>query len=82
MFDETPEIECPACDGYGFIPPQARMGSTEDCDECEGSGFRPMTQDEINDTAEAAYERDLSEPPVSLDEQHRAAWDEKRRLRA
>lgn len=76
-YEATPEIECTTCGGYGFIPPASRMGSFEDCADCEGSGLRPMTQDELNDEAEADEERRQSAYAPSLDEQHIAAWHQK-----
>lgn len=83
MDDERPEVECDSCSGEGFLQsaaPFPRMGP--DCPDCNGTGYRPTTDDELNDMAEAAWERaQEGEPPLSLDEQHRMAWEEKRRLR-
>lgn len=82
----VPDIECPACNGNGWLPRRWGFNSRvqlteEDCPECLGHGYRPMTQDEIDDAAEQQAERDMSEPPVTMDEQHRAAWAQKQELR-
>lgn len=81
MTYETPEIECTKCDNLGFMWP---FGPT--CSACNGKGWRPMTPDEEADAAEAAYERQMEDyygcsSPVTLDEQHRAAWKQKQELR-
>lgn len=81
----SPDIECPTCDGNGWIEQRnLRLGSgvyQEDCPDCHGHGWRPMTQDEIDDAAEQQAERDMSESPMSMDEMHRAAWAQKQELR-
>ena len=77
----TDEIECPDCTGYGFIPPAARMGEVTDCAACEGSGWRAPTPDEEAAMAERQAEDAASEPPVTMDEMHRAAWAQKQSLR-
>ena len=92
----APDIECPRCNGHGEVcgvNPNRRSrfvghddlspdDFTVECSECCGTGWRPMTQDEIDDAAEDAFS-DMceGEPPVSLDEQHRAAWKQKQELR-
>lgn len=75
------EIECPDCSGNGFIPPQVRMGESMDCTACEGTGWREMTPDEEADAAERYAEDAASEPPVTMDEMHRAAWHQKQTLK-
>ena len=77
MIDERPEIECPECDGYGFIPPLVRMGETTECEHCAGTGWRQPTDDEWNDMSADAYS-DMceSEPPMSAAER-----DEVQRIR-
>lgn len=40
-----------------------------------------MTDDEMSDAAEREAEDAMSEPPVSLDEMHRRAWEQKQELR-
>lgn len=76
VFD-TPEIECPKCDNLGFMWPFGPI-----CSECEGNGWRPMTDDELEAAAERQAEDAMSEPPVTLTEKHRAAWDQKQALRS
>lgn len=58
------EIECPDCEGHGYdIFPEV------DCDACLGKGWRAPTADELDNAAEAAYERQLEgEPPMSFSE--------------
>lgn len=51
------------------------------CPACNGTGWRPMTDDEQDAAAERQFEDSLSEPPMSLDEQHARAWDHKQELR-
>ncbi|WP_030538334.1 hypothetical protein [Sphingobium sp. DC-2] len=71
----TPENECPDCDGYGVL-----SLAHSDCEACEGTGWRAMTDDELADAAERQAEDAASEPPVTLAEQHRAAWLQKEAL--
>lgn len=68
-------LSCGACCGNG-------IDEDQECEFCRGQGYRAMTQDEIDDAAEDAFS-DMceGEPPVSLDEQHRAAWKQKQELR-
>ena len=48
MIDERPEIECPECDGYGFIPPLVRMRCRQpECEHCAGTGWRQPTDDRV-----------------------------------
>lgn len=81
----APDIECKRCDGNGWIEVRRhgilRGLHQEDCPDCLGHGWRPMTDDELADAAERQAEDDASEPPVTMDEQHRAAWAQKQELR-
>ena len=90
MTYETPEIECPECEGEGWVGkrlPRLGGGVHEvNCEHCNGKGWRSMTPDEESDAAETAYERQMEDyyggsSPVTLDEQHRAAWKQKQELR-
>lgn len=89
LIDGVPEIECPRCSGEGEVehpflcnhpgpqdecPPDPVM---VDCEDCAGTGYREMTEDEMADAAEAAeQERIHGEPPVTMAEMHQAAWIE------
>lgn len=81
----APDIECKRCDGNGWIEVRRhgilRGLHQEDCPECLGHGWRPMTDDELADAAERQVEDDASEPPITMAERHRAAWDQKQELR-
>ena len=86
----VPDVECKECDGNGFVmkrQPRLGRGLYEvDCEACCGHGWRPMNDEEQSDAAEAAYERFCEDfyggsSPVTLDEQHRAAWLQKREAR-
>ena len=74
------DVECPTCDGWGNVERNSRHDST-DCPACNGTGWRPMTSDELDAAAERQAEDAMSEPPMSLNEQHRAAWEQKQELR-
>lgn len=92
----TPDVECEACNGHGEVcgvNPNRRsrfVGQddlspddfTVECAACAGSGFRAMTQDEIDDAAADAFS-DMceGEPPITMAEQHRAAFAQKQELR-
>lgn len=82
----APDIECKRCDGNGWVERRnPRLGSgvyQEDCPDCLGHGWRPMTQDELDDAAADAFS-DLceGEPPVTMQEQYEAAARQKRELR-
>jgi len=76
---DRPEIECPACDGTGEV--YNSHDCMKDCSECKGTGWRPMNDDELDAAAERQAEDAASEPPVTMAEQHRAAWAEKQELR-
>lgn len=68
VFD-TPEIECPKCDNLGFMWPFGPI-----CSECDGKGWRPMSDDELADAAERQeHDRIHGEPPVSVQEQYQRA---------
>ena len=82
MTYSAPEIECRQCQGFGFTMPAERMGETADCAACDGEGWRPMTADELDAEAERQAEDAMSEPPVTMAEQHRAAWQQKKDLRS
>lgn len=67
------EIECPSCGGEGF--------DIAVCAACNGEGWRPMTGDELDAASERQAEDAMSEPPVTMAEQYRAAWGQKQDLR-
>ena len=72
-------LSCGACCGNG-------IDEDQECEFCRGQGYRAMTPDEEADAAEAAYERQMEDyygggSPVTLDEQHHAAWKQKQELR-
>lgn len=90
----TQEIECTRCNGEGEwehphlsnhpsitaeCPPDPVM---VECEDCGGTGWRQMTDDELVAAAERQAEDAASEPPVTMAEQHRAAWDQKQALRS
>lgn len=78
----VPDIECPECDGHGTRLIPGKLDDAGTCPDCHGHGWRPMTQDEIDDAAEAAWsELCEGEPPVTMREQHEAAWRQKQALR-
>ena len=91
----APDIECPTCNGHGEVcgvNPNRRSrfvgmddlspdDFTVECPDCCGHGWRPMNDDELADAAEQQAEDAMSEPPMSLDEQHRRAWEQKQELR-
>ena len=56
MTDEAPEIECPECEGNGWVAkrlPRLGGGVYEvNCEHCSGYGWRNMTADELADRAE------------------------------
>lgn len=76
------EIECPDCDGHGFIRSPGRASGERECPACNGEGWRPMMDDELDAAAERQAEDSMSEPPMSLDEQHARAWAQKQELRS
>ena len=92
----VPDIECDRCNGTGEVcgvNPNRRSrfvghddlspdDFTVECPVCLGHGERPMTQDELDEAAEAAWERaQEGEPPISAQEQYEAAWKQKQELR-
>lgn len=84
-YSVTPEIECPECEGSGWVGkrlPRLGGGVHEvTCEHCNGHGWREMTEDEIDAASEKQAEDVMSEPPMSLDEQHARAWQQKQELR-
>lgn len=76
----TQDIECKKCVGTGEV--YNSHDCMKDCPDCDGLGWRPMTQDEIEDAAADAFS-DMceGEPPLSADEHYRMAAEQKRRLR-
>ena len=78
---DRPEIECPACDGHGTRLVPGKLDDADTCTDCDGKGWRPMTDDELAAAAERQAEDAASEPPVAMGEQHRAAWAQKQELR-
>lgn len=82
---DRPEIECPTCDGNGWTEQRmSRIGAglyEVTCAACNGHGWREMTDDELDAAAERQAEDAASEPPVTMDEMHRAAWAQKQELR-
>lgn len=93
----VPDIECTRCNGTGEVcgvNPNRRSrfvgmddlspdDFTVECSDCCGVGWRPMTDEEMDRAAEDAFS-DMceGEPPVSVDEQHRSAFNEKMRLKS
>lgn len=82
----VPDIECKRCDGNGWIEVRrhgiVRGLHQEDCPDCHGHGWRPMTDDELADAAETQHDAmSEGEPPVTLAEQHALAWRQKQALR-
>lgn len=69
-------VPCEDCDGSGWIkcdgPPSGRPCKFKGANDCH-----------CQDAWEAQNERlHTGEPPLSADERHRMAWEEKRRLRS
>lgn len=60
---DRPEIECPTCEGDG-------------CLDCNDTGYRTMTEDELDAAAERQAEDAASEPPVTMGEATGAAMAE------
>lgn len=93
----VPDVECTTCNGNGEVcgvNPNRRSrfvgmddlspdDFTVECSDCAGHGWRPMTQDEMDDAAADAFS-DMceGEPPVSMDEMHQRAHREKMESRA
>ena len=91
------DVECTTCNGHGEVcgvNPNRRSrfvgmddlspdDFTVECSDCAGHGWRPMTDDELADAAEAQHEAMCEgEPPVSMDEMHQSAHREKMESRA
>ena len=63
------EIECPDCDGFGWITKREATNILGDCLPCKGSGWREPTEVEADALVEAAYDRQFEgEPPMSFAE--------------
>ncbi len=77
----NPEIECPDCQGHGWRLMPGTLDDAAHCAECHGEGWRPMTESELDAAAEKQAEDAMSEPPVTMDELHRRAWEQKQELR-
>lgn len=93
----VPDVECTTCNGHGEVcgvNPNRRSrfvgmddlspdDFTVECADCAGHGWRPMTDDELADAAEAQHEAMCEgEPPVSMDEMHQRAHREKMEARS
>lgn len=78
----APEIECPDCCGHGWRLMPGTLDDSGICPGCNGEGWREMTDDELDAAAEGQAEDAMSEPPMSLDEQHTRAWAQKQELRS
>lgn len=92
----APDIECPRCNGTGEVcgvTPSRRSrfvgmddlspdDYTVECPDCCGHGWRPMSDEEMDQAAEDAFS-DMSEgePPVTAQERYERAWKEKQELR-
>lgn len=89
------ERECPNCEGTGEVeapfqnqcispvaecPPDPVM---VDCEECQGEGWRALTDEECAEAAERQAEEraEAGWAYPTLAEQHRAAWIQKQELR-
>jgi hypothetical protein len=62
------EIECAECEGTGKIMPQNwyTFKVARTCLDCKGTGYRAPTANELDNAAEAAYQRQFEgEPPMS-----------------
>lgn len=94
MPNDSREIECPDCEGEGWVEHPHRHNHSSivaesppdpvkvDCEECNGTGWREPTEDELADMAERQAEDAASgEPPVTMQEQYEAAHRQKRELR-
>lgn len=68
------EIECRDCNGNGeklinWTFQNRRHRTVEQCPKCNGHGWRAPTQDELDDMASDAYDRQFEgEPPLSASE--------------
>lgn len=77
----APDVECTTCAGTGEV--YNSHDCMKDCPDCIGHGWRPMTQDEMDDAASDAFS-DMceGEPPLSADERHQMAARLKKELRS
>ncbi|GLI99164.1 hypothetical protein [Sphingobium sp. BS19] len=91
----VPDRECDACNGHGEVcgvNPNHRSrfvgyddlspgDFTVECQACAGTGYVPMTQEEIDDAAADAFS-DMceGEPPMTMNERHQLAWAQKQEL--
>lgn len=79
--DGRPEIECPECCGNGQTFGK-NSGDDIICPLCNGTGWRPMTDEEWSDwSADRFSDMCESEPPPSAKEMHERAWKQKQELR-
>ena len=61
------EIECLECQGHGAV--LIAIDDAVTCPACNGEGLRAPTQDELDNAAEDAYQRQFEgEPPMSFSE--------------
>lgn len=75
------DVECSTCAGTGEIYNSHEC--MKDCPACSGRGWRPMTADEIEAAAEAAFSDGCEgEPPVSAQERYEAAVRQRQALRS
>ena len=75
------EIEWPDCQGHGWRMDPFKPDDGHHCPDCHGAGWREMTDAELEAAAEQQAEDAMSEPAPTLNEQYRAAWDQKQELR-
>lgn len=79
-------VTCPFCDGEGVVT--TGEGHERLCVDCAGEGCCDCgTCEACVTAAEAAWERRCEDfhgggGPLSIDEQHRAAWAQKQGLRS
>lgn len=79
---EIDEIECRDCSGYGWMSRREATNVLGDCTFCNGTGWRVPTQDELDNMAEDAYQRQFEgEPPSSAQERYERDWKQKQELR-
>lgn len=83
----TQDFECASCCGYGTDGRE----SDGNCFTCNGDGWISCDRGGVDCphnvcACERAWERqqedNANEPPISMDERHQMAADEKRRLRS
>lgn len=74
---EYETVTCPDCEGAGEIKCDGPRAGTGGC---------PYESKDVPCYCEAAWDRqqeaNASEPPASINEQHRAAWEERQALRS